>query len=78
VTLVGSRPWAPRVGAASFLDRRAVTMPVTDVLVWCDCDHALDAHRSNGGPCTHIDSYGYKCECRSFEPISSNVDGDSR
>jgi hypothetical protein len=53
-------------------------MPVTDVLVWCDCDHALDAHRSNGGPCTHIDSYGYKCECRSFEPISSNVDGDSR
>ena len=45
-------------------------MPVTRVLVWCDCDHPLDVHRSNSGPCTGLDAYGYPCECRSFEPIS--------
>jgi hypothetical protein len=52
-------------------------MPVTDVLVWCDCDHPLDVHRING-PCTFEDAYGFRCECRSFEPISNGFDCESQ
>lgn len=51
-------------------------MTVKGALVFCNCGHAVDDHRSNG-PCRRRDSYGFPCECHAVEVVGEeDEDGE--